>query len=114
MLLNGAGYKKAEDDRYKNVQARVGNYLLGGRLHVNGYLEIEPWSMEAPDGGESKFTNYQWDLASSWEEKGRCLVGVDLNAKRFDGSWEKITATCFSVFGNANLGTQRPQGAVPF
>lgn len=104
MLLNGAGYKKAEDDRYKNIQARVGNYLFGGRLHLNGYLELEPWSAPDPNGGESGFTNVQWDLAASWSEKGRYLIGVDLNSKRFDGSWEKITATCFSVFGHANLG----------
>lgn len=104
MVLNGTGYKKVEDDRFKNLQVRAGRYLLGGKLHLSGYFELEPWSSVRADGSEARYNNLEWDLLAGWTEKDRYQIAADLSSKRFGCSLEDITATSFAVFGNLNLG----------
>ena len=103
MILNGSGYKKAEDDKYKNIQVRAGRFLANKAVQLSGYIEIEPWSYTS-GGAKKSYTNTQWDLLAAVTAKDKGQIAVNYNSKKFAGSYEDITAGCFSVFGNFNLG----------
>jgi len=103
-VLNGSGYKKAEDDKYKNFQVRAGRYLSNKKVHLSGYVEFEPWSYTGSNGVKKSYTNIQWDLLAVFSAKDKGKLGINYNGKKFGGSYEDITAACFSVFGNVNLG----------
>ena len=109
MVLNGSGYKKAEDDKYKNIQVRAGRYLSDKAVHLSGYFEIEPWSFTSA-GARKSYTNAQWDLLAAFTARGKGQFAVNYNGKRFAGSYEDITAGCFSVFGSFNLGRKNVKG----
>jgi len=108
ITFNGSGYLKKEDDRYKSIQLRAGQYLIDRRLHLSGFIEVEPW-----EGTNRKkdtdlvsydypYFNIQWDLMASFKRNGMFSVGLDLNGKRFDGI-ETINAMSYSVFGNFHV-----------
>jgi hypothetical protein len=110
MVRNGGGYKKAENDMYKNFQARAGRYFLDKAVHVSAYAEIEPWSGQ-DEAGESKvYKNIQWDLFASYQQKDVFLVGVNYNSKKIPGSLEDITASCISGFGNVYIIKKKLKG----
>jgi len=102
MVLNGTGYKKAENDMYKNFQLRMGTKMINNRLHLSGYVEVEPW--DGPDlGGQRQlYMNMQWDLLASFKRNGIFTAGVNLNGKKFDGI-EIINSMNYSVFGNFHI-----------
>jgi len=104
MVINGDGYKKAEDDKYKNFQFRAGRYLAGKKVHLSAYFEFEPWSYTDSLSGKKSYSNRQWDLMATFSSKDKGLLGLNYNGKTFAGSFEDITASCFSIFGNVNLG----------
>ncbi len=103
MIRNGSGYKKAENDMFKNLQARTGGYFLEKRLHLSAYAEVEPWRGKDSDGSIKGYYNYQWELFGSYTIKDNFLVGVDANSKIMPGNFEDITAANYSVFGNVYL-----------
>ncbi|MDH4035137.1 MAG: hypothetical protein OEV80_15205, partial [candidate division Zixibacteria bacterium] len=101
MIRNGGGYKKAETDMYKNYQARVGFYLLENKeLHFSAMAELEPIEGHDKDGAVKRRQNLQWDLMAAYEQKGKFLIAGNVNAKKFPGVIDDITATCLSGFGN--------------
>lgn len=103
MIRNGTGYKKAENDMYKNFQARVGFYFLEKALHLSAFAELEPWGGIDASGEPKSYTNFQWDLLASYERKGKYLVGININSKIFPGIIDDITGTSLSWFGNVYL-----------
>lgn len=100
MVRNGVGYKKAENDMYKNFQVRAGGYFLEKAVHLSAYAEVEPWKGVDNDGDPKSYNNIQFDLFCSYQKKGLFLVGVNYNSKTIPGSLEDITASCISGFGN--------------
>jgi len=102
MVLNGTGYKKAETDMYKNFQLRAGTKMVDNRLHLSGYVEIEPWDGPDLDGATQLYMNMQWDLMASFKRNGIFSVGVDLNGKNYDGI-ETVNAMNYSIFGNFHV-----------
>ncbi|HUU27641.1 MAG TPA: hypothetical protein VM123_07505 [archaeon] len=107
MVSNGTGYKKAEDDKYKNFSVRGGGYFLDKALHLSAFLEVEPWEGKQTNGAIKSFTNFQWDLFASYGLTESYILGLNVNSKKFAGSYEDITAYCYSVFGNVSLIPQR-------
>jgi len=103
MIRNGTGYKEAENDINKNFQARVGFYFMEKALHLSAFAELEPWRGIDTAGEVKRYTNLQWDLLASYEQKGKYLVAVDVNSKTFPGIIDDITGTSISVFGNVHL-----------
>lgn len=101
-VINGSGYKERENDIYKNVQLRVGSHQINKRLHLSGYVELEPWSGSSLTGDRQQYMNVQWDMMASFKRNGIFSVGVDLNGKKFDGI-ETINAFCYSIFGNFHI-----------
>lgn len=101
MIRNGTGYKKIENDQYKNFQVRAGWYFLDKALHLSGYMEIEPWKGLDETGNAKRYQNLQWDFLASYEKKGAFLIGADINSKAFKSNSDDITAIGFSTFGNA-------------
>ena len=100
MVRNGVGYKKAENDMYKNFQVRAGGYFLEKAVHVSAYAEIEPWKGLDDQGSPTSYNNIQFDLFCSYQKKDLFLAGVNYNSKTIPGSLEDITASCISGFGN--------------
>jgi hypothetical protein len=103
MVRNGPGYKKAENDIYKNFQARAGTYLLEKAVHLSAYVELEPWKGVDDSGDPESYSNLQWDVMGSYQQKDLFLVGANVNSKTIPGNFEDITATCMSGFGNVHL-----------
>ncbi len=103
MVRNGLGYKKAEDDMYKNFQARGGTFLMEKAVHVSAFVEVEPWKGVDEDGESKGYMNLQWDVMASYTMKDKFTLGVDANSKTFKGSLEDITAMCISVFGHGYI-----------
>ncbi|MCF7811226.1 hypothetical protein K9N50_09605 [bacterium] len=106
MMLNGSGYKAAEDDMYKNIQIRAGIYLLEKTVHVSGYFEAEPWRSVDETGSEKSYMNTQMDAMVSYTQKDKFTIGFDSNVKTFSGIQE-ISASCISAFGNVYLLPER-------
>lgn len=103
MMINGTGYKKAEDDMYKTMQVRTGAYLLNGDMHVSALIEVEPWRGVNENGHSQRYNNVLWDLFVSYEKKNLFIVGLNSSLKQFDDASEGINARCYSVFGNIHL-----------
>ncbi len=99
MIRNGTGFKKAEDDMYKNFQLLVGKYFMNNALHVSAFTEVEPWRGVDENGDSKGFNNVGWDVTASYTQKDKYVVGLDLNSKTF-ASTESITGTCFSMFAH--------------
>jgi hypothetical protein len=114
MVRNGLGYKKAEDDFFKNVQVRTGYYLFEKALHLTGYIEAEPWKGVDDNNRAKTYTNIHWDAAASFEMKDIFLIGANVNSKYFPGSMESITALCASGFGNAHIIKKRLKALVRY
>lgn len=103
MIRNGLGYKKAEDDIYKNIQVRGGVYLADKKIHISIYAEIEPWKGVDLSGNEKRYTNLQWDLLVSMEQKGKFTAAMNVNSKTFPDDFDDITATCYAAYGTVNV-----------
>lgn len=103
LVINGTGYKKVENNPYKNIQLRTGGYLLNGDLHVSGLVEAEPWLGVDGTGKSKRYTNILWDLFVSYGKKDRFMFGLNTSSKKFAGSYEDINASCYSGFGNISL-----------
>jgi len=99
LIRNGAGYKNAENDMFKNFQFRGGIYLMEKAVHLSGYFELEPWRGTDEDGMLKGYMNNQWDVMASISQKSKFIVGVNINSKSFDGI-QAIDALGTSVFGN--------------
>ena len=99
MIRNGTGFKKAEDDMYKNFQLLVGKYFMDNAVHVSAFTEVEPWRGVDENGESKAFNNVGWDVTASYTQKDKFVVGLDLNSKTF-ASTESITGTCLSVFAH--------------
>ncbi len=99
MIRNGDGYKKAENDMFKNFQVRTGHYFMDKAVHISVGIELEPWKGVEDAGASKGYTNLQWDVMGSYSMGKSMLVGVNANSKTFAGI-EDITAMCVSVFGH--------------
>ncbi len=103
MILNGSGYKKAENNMFKNIQIRTGSYFFNYALHLSTYFEIEPWRGKHKNGFVKNYKNFQWDLFAGYNFKNIFIIGANANSKIFSGSYENIITNCFSVFGNVDI-----------
>ena len=61
MIRNGTGYKSAENNGFKDYQARVGFYFMEKALHLSAFAELEPWSGIDSDGDTTSYISVQWD-----------------------------------------------------
>jgi hypothetical protein len=100
MVRNGLGYKKVEDDMYKNFQFRTGTYLMDKAVHVSAMVEVEPWKGVDEDGAATGYMNLQWDFLVDYSKKDVFSIGVAAGSKTFAGI-EEITASSIGVFGDA-------------
>jgi len=113
LIRNGTGYKKVENDMFKNIQLRGGVYLMDRAVHLTGYFELEPWRGINAESNTKGYMNNQWDLMASYMQKGAFTVGVNINSKSFDGI-QTIDAFSASVFGNAYIIPKRLKALVRY
>jgi len=97
MIRNGTGFRKAEDDMFKNFSLLAGKYFMNKTVHVSAFAEVEPWKGLDDAGDNTGYMNLGWDVTASYTEKDKFTAGVDVNSKHFDGT-EPITGMCYSGF----------------
>lgn len=103
LVRNGIGYKKAENDFYKNIQLRSGFFLLEKAIHFSAYAEVEPWKGVDEKGEDKTFANVQWDALLDFDVKDIFSLGFNVNSKVFSGNNENVIGVCFGVFGDVHL-----------
>ncbi len=102
-VINGSGYKSAENDKFKNVQLRLGGYFLDKKLHLTGMGEWEPWSV---DSDSEMRSNLLFDALLEYIHNKHTSLSVNAAFKKFDVTPELLSGV-YSVFGKTKLNSPK-------